>query len=108
MKTPSSSTVNWSCRCLAGLRRTQADKRRAVERLLKDTDWSRWSDRKIAEVAKVDHKTVGTIRRELRGEFPTPAPRRTVANSLPRTTASQTVMAARFSARFFELFPMTH
>jgi hypothetical protein len=53
-----------------GLRRTQADKRRAVERLLKDSEWARWSDRKIAEVAKVDHKTVGTIRRELAGEFP--------------------------------------
>jgi hypothetical protein len=54
-----------------GLRRTQADKRRAVERLLKDPEWARWSDRKIAEAAKVDHKTVGTIRRELAGEFPT-------------------------------------
>jgi hypothetical protein len=54
-----------------GLRRTQADKRRAVERLLQDPEWARWSDRKIAEVAKVDHKTVGTIRRELTGEFPT-------------------------------------
>jgi hypothetical protein len=54
-----------------GLRRTQADKRRAVERLLKDPEWARWSDRKIGEVAKVDHKTVGTIRRELAGEFPT-------------------------------------
>ena len=59
-----------------GLRRTQADKRRAVERLLKDPEWARWSDRKIAEVAKVDHKTVGTIRRELAGEFPTTAQRR--------------------------------
>ena len=55
-----------------GLRRTQADKRRAVERLLRDEEWSKWSDRKIAKVAKVDHKTVGKIRRELLGgEFPT-------------------------------------
>jgi hypothetical protein len=54
-----------------GLRRSQADKRRAVERLLKDPEWARWSDRKIAEAAKVDHKTVGTIRKELSGEFPT-------------------------------------
>jgi hypothetical protein len=53
-----------------GLRRTQADKRRAVERLLKDPEWARWSDRKIAEVAKVDHKTVGALRKELSGEFP--------------------------------------
>jgi hypothetical protein len=54
-----------------GLRRTQADKRRAVERLLKDPEWARWSDRKIAKAARVDHKTVGTIRRELTGEFAT-------------------------------------
>ena len=56
-----------------GLRRTQADKRRAVERLLKDPEWARWSDRKIAEAARVDHKTVAAIRRELSGEFPTGA-----------------------------------
>ena len=56
-----------------GLRRTQADKRRAVERLLRDEEWSKWSDRQIAKVVKVDHKTVGKIRRELMGgEFPTP------------------------------------
>jgi len=53
------------------LRRTQADKRRAVERLLADPEWARWSDRKVAEIAKVDHKTVGKIRRELSGEIPT-------------------------------------
>ena len=57
-----------------GLRRTQADKRRAVERLLRDEEWGKWSDRKIAEVARVDHKTVGKVRRDLLGgEFPTPA-----------------------------------
>jgi hypothetical protein len=53
-----------------GLRRSQADKRRAVERLLTDPEWAAWSDRKIAQVAKVDHKTVGKIRRELTGEIP--------------------------------------
>ncbi|RUU98603.1 hypothetical protein EOB36_23255 [Mesorhizobium sp. M6A.T.Cr.TU.017.01.1.1] len=54
-----------------GLRRTQADKRNAVETLLHDPEWSRLSDRKIAEAAKVDHKTVAKIRRELTGEIPT-------------------------------------
>lgn len=57
-----------------GLRRTQADKRRAVERLLKDPEWGKWSDRKIAKLAKVDHKTVGTMRSELAGEFPNGKP----------------------------------
>jgi hypothetical protein len=57
---------------LHGLRRTQADKRRAVERLLRDPEWSQLSDRKIATIAKVDHKTVGKIRHELTsGEIPT-------------------------------------
>ncbi len=74
-----------------GLRRTQADKRRAVERLLCDEEWSKWSDRKIAKFAKVDHKTVGKIRRDLLGgEFPTPGrpngeiPR---TNGKPNTTS---------------------
>lgn len=53
-----------------GLRRSHADKRRAVERLLTDPEWARWSDRKLAKVAKVDHKTVAKIRRELSGEIP--------------------------------------
>ncbi len=56
-----------------GLCRTQADKRRAVERLLRDEEWGKWSNRKIAEAAKVDHKTVAAVRRDLLGgEFPTP------------------------------------
>ena len=54
-----------------GLRRTQADKRHAVESLLRDPDWSKWSDRHVAKVANVDHKTVGKIRCEiLGGEIP--------------------------------------
>ncbi|MCZ6859083.1 MAG: ParB/RepB/Spo0J family partition protein, partial [Alphaproteobacteria bacterium] len=55
-----------------GLRRTQADKRRAIERLLRDDEWSKWSNRRIAKAAAVDHKTVEKVRRELLGgEFPT-------------------------------------
>lgn len=57
-----------------GMRRTQADKRHSVARLLADPDWARWSDRKIAQVAKVDHKTAGKVRRELSGEIPIPQP----------------------------------
>ena len=53
-----------------GLRRTQADKRRSIESLLRDPDWARWSDRKIAKACAVDHKTVATVRRELTGEIP--------------------------------------
>ena len=40
--------------------------------LVRDEEWGKWSNRKIAKLAKVDHKTVGKIRRELLGgEFPT-------------------------------------
>jgi len=53
-----------------GLRRSQADKRRSVETLLRDPVWSRWSDREIGKACKVDHKTVGKVRRELTGEIP--------------------------------------
>ena len=54
-----------------GLRRTQADKRNAIETLLRDPEWSRMSDREIGKACAVDHKTVGSVRRELTGEFPT-------------------------------------
>jgi hypothetical protein len=56
-----------------GLRRTLADKRAAVQRLL--AAYPKWSDRKIGEAAKVDHKTVGAARKAMApaegGEFPT-------------------------------------
>jgi hypothetical protein len=58
-----------------GLRRTNADKRRAVETLLRDPEWSQWSDREIARRCHVDHKTVGAIRSELSGEIPQIEPR---------------------------------
>lgn len=53
-----------------GLRRTNADKRRAVELLLKDAEWRQWSDRKIADTCAVDHKTVADVRKSLGGEVP--------------------------------------
>jgi len=55
-----------------GLNRTNADKRRAVETLLRDPEWSKWSDREIGKKAAVDHKTVGAIRAQLNpvGEIP--------------------------------------
>lgn len=48
-----------------GLRRTNADKRRAVETLLRDDEWRRWSDSEIARRCVVDHKTVASVRAEL-------------------------------------------
>lgn len=44
-----------------GLRRTGADKRRAVETLLRDEVWSTWSQRKIAEHCGVSQQYVSKI-----------------------------------------------
>lgn len=48
-----------------GLRRTNADKRRAVERLLHDFEWSLWSDNAVAKKCGVSHSFVGKMRNEL-------------------------------------------
>jgi len=54
-----------------GVRRTNADKRRAVTTLLKDPEWMQWSDREIARRCAVDHKTVAALREQLSlGNFP--------------------------------------
>ncbi|RCJ20104.1 hypothetical protein A6S26_05130 [Nostoc sp. ATCC 43529] len=48
-----------------GLRRTNEDKRRAIQTLLGDDEWKQWSDREIARRCGVHHDTVGRIRGEL-------------------------------------------
>lgn len=48
-----------------GLRRNNADKRRAVETLLADKEWAGWSDSKIAQCCAVSHPFVGSIRSSL-------------------------------------------
>jgi len=51
-----------------GLRRSNADKHRAVMMLLEDEEWSQWSDREIARRCGVVHRTVSDARRSLTGE----------------------------------------
>ncbi len=48
-----------------GLRRTPADKWRAVESLLVDDEWSKWSDREIARRCHVSPTFVGQVRAKL-------------------------------------------
>ena len=48
-----------------GLRRTNADKRRAVETLLRDDEWAKWSDREIARRCAVSDVFVGKVRGDL-------------------------------------------
>lgn len=46
-----------------GLRRSNADKRKAVQTLLTDPEWSEWSDRKIAEACGVSNTFVSNLRK---------------------------------------------
>lgn len=48
-----------------GLRRSNADKRRAVETLFSDSEWQAWSDRQIAAQCRVSSAFVGQLRRTL-------------------------------------------
>ena len=48
-----------------GLRRTNADKRRAVETLLRDEEWAAWSDREIGRRCAVSDVFVGKVRADL-------------------------------------------
>jgi hypothetical protein len=47
-----------------GLKRSNADKRRAVETLLRDPEWCQWSDRVVAKACGVVHEFVRRIRKE--------------------------------------------
>jgi hypothetical protein len=46
-----------------GLRRTNADKRRAVEAMLRDEEWNRWTDGRIARQCGVSQQFVSSLRK---------------------------------------------
>lgn len=48
-----------------GLRRSNADKRKAVETVLRDAEWAKWSDRKVADLCGVGAPLVGDIRKAI-------------------------------------------
>lgn len=82
-----------------GLRRTNADKRRAV--LLVLSAYPKWSDRKIAEACGVDNKTVGAARRSLvpREEIPQGSPPQPEREEIPQSDGSAVdALAERLSA----------
>lgn len=45
-----------------GLNRTNADKRKAVQTMLADAEWVKWSDNAIAKACQVTHPFVGSVR----------------------------------------------
>jgi hypothetical protein len=56
-----------------GLPRSNKDKQRAVETLLNDPEWSKWSSRAIAEKCVVSHSYVSTLRDKMKsGHVSTP------------------------------------
>jgi hypothetical protein len=48
-----------------GKRRSNEDKRKAVEILLQDEEWGKWSDRHIANACRVSQPLVSSIRKDL-------------------------------------------
>ncbi|MBB3148771.1 hypothetical protein FHS21_005219 [Phyllobacterium trifolii] len=48
-----------------GMRRTAADRKRSVLAMLRDPEWTRWSDREIGKRCAVDGKTVAKIRKDI-------------------------------------------
>lgn len=52
-----------------GLRRSNADKRKAVFVIFDDFEWSGWNDSEIARACKVSSMFVGKIRKELKGDI---------------------------------------
>jgi ParB-like chromosome segregation protein Spo0J len=50
-----------------GHRRTNEDKRHAIDIMLRDPEWSQWSDNDIAGRVGVDHKTVAKRREAISG-----------------------------------------
>lgn len=48
-----------------GLKRSNADKRKAVQTLLDDEEWAKWSDRKLADACGVSNQFVANLRPQL-------------------------------------------
>ncbi|TXL67435.1 hypothetical protein FHP08_06600 [Zeimonas arvi] len=76
--------VLWSVGANAahGLRRTNEDKRKAVLTLLADAEWSKWSDRQIAEACAVGHPMVAALRRPEVAQRQQEARNRSAANKV--------------------------
>ncbi len=79
-----------------GLRRTNADKRRAASALLDDPEWSQWSDREIARRCGVSNQFVSNMRSERVSTVDTP---RVSSNDTPEVaTVEAWIPAPNFGA----------
>lgn len=67
-----------------GLRRTNEDKRAAVQRMLSDKEWKTWSDREIAKTCGVSHTFVSLLRNPKPADPPAASKVATVATAAPQ------------------------
>lgn len=82
-------------------KRTSLDKRRAVEKMLFDQDWSKWSDRKIARQCGVSHTLVAQIRKET-------GPSSHKGRSLPTETRIVTRKGSNYSMKVSNIGQSQH
>lgn len=76
-----------------GLRRSNEDKRRAVQMVLDEPTWHSWSDRKIAEACGVGHPFVAALRRPAVAEKQQEHRVSSAAKSKPRVESDSTSTA---------------
>lgn len=78
------------CNANHGLKRTNADKRKAVELMLADDEWAAWSDNKIAQACGVSDKTVAAVRSSHFGNSEVTLAERTYTTKHGTTAVMQT------------------
>lgn len=61
-----------------GIRLSREDRRKIAETFIKDDEWGKWSDRKIADTTKLSHSFVSTVRKELEAHLSIKTDTRTV------------------------------
>lgn len=76
-----------------GLRRTNEDKRRAVQTLLNDPEWATWTDREVAKACGVSHTFVATIRSPEVAQQRQENREKSIANRLHRVEPGSTPLA---------------
>ncbi|MGT2481773.1 hypothetical protein ACU4GR_29665 [Methylobacterium oryzae CBMB20] len=81
-----------------GLRRTNADKRRALLMLLKDEEWGAWADREIARRCAVGHPLVADVRAALTGSSSSEPAARTYQDRHGNVTRMDTARIGRKAA----------
>ena len=79
-----------------GLRRTRGDKRRAVMRLLDDSEWGRWSDREIGRRCLVSHTMVSKMRLIVTGKVASEDAERVYVNKHGETSTMKTAAIGKW------------